>query len=102
MLSNVNLVVVGIACFSFEKTKDFSDTFQRTKLFLFKAEQGAFFFFFNKEMYSFVILDVENTINFYKCQIYNCCTGEFIGDFFLTSECQILILNHRHPIIEGI
>lgn len=48
MLSNVNLVVVGIACFSFEKTKDFSDTFQRTKLFLFKAEQGAFFFLTRK------------------------------------------------------
>lgn len=45
MLSNVNLVIVGIACFSFWKTRFFQTHFKEPNFFFFfQAEQDASFF----------------------------------------------------------
>lgn len=60
MLSNVNLAVVGIACFSFLKTKFFSNTFQRTRLFFLKLNTMLI----SSKMYSFVILWCREYLSF--------------------------------------
>lgn len=102
MLSDVKLVILGIVCFSFLKISFF---------FFFQThfKESNFFFFLRKkelcssEMYSFVILWFKEYFNFYEFQKQNFCTREFIGEsVLLTSECQILVLNHSHPITERI
>lgn len=102
MLSNVKLVILGILCFSFLKISFyfFQTHFKEPKFFFFFLKKKELF---SSEMYSFAILWFKEYFNFYEFQKQNFCTREFIGEsVLLTSECQILVLNHRHPITERI